>query len=135
MLFPFTLASNRLFSPFGYVISPFACFHFLTACRSVKKGAEAVKTIEEQTGIKDMASVMALDLSSFESINSFSVEFKLLGIGLDLLVNSTYSTFVFCSAVHFCSRVNYDLVVWPMHFLLVEYVTLSSPLLFHLACY
>lgn len=66
----------------------------LTACRSVKKGAEAVQTIEEQTGIKGMTSVMALDLSSFESIKAFSVEFKLLGLGLDLLVNSTYPLFI-----------------------------------------
>lgn len=33
---------------------------------------------------------MTLDLSSFESIKAFSVEFRLLGLGLDLLVNSTY---------------------------------------------
>ncbi|KAG0323153.1 hypothetical protein BGZ97_012871 [Linnemannia gamsii] len=65
-----------------------AGYRVIIACRSVKKGAEAVKAIEEQTGIKGMASVMALDLSSFESINAFSVEFKLLGLGLDLLVNN-----------------------------------------------
>ncbi|KAF9151970.1 hypothetical protein BG015_005968 [Linnemannia schmuckeri] len=65
-----------------------AGYRVIIACRSVKKGAEAVQSIEEQTGIKGMASVMALDLSSFESIKAFTVEFKLLGHGLDLLVNN-----------------------------------------------
>ncbi|KAK5822636.1 hypothetical protein F5H01DRAFT_410890 [Linnemannia elongata] len=65
-----------------------AGYRVVIACRSVKKGTEAVQTIEEQTGIKGMTSVMTLDLSSFESIKAFSVEFKLLGLGLDLLVNN-----------------------------------------------
>ncbi|KAF9920430.1 hypothetical protein FBU30_009760 [Linnemannia zychae] len=65
-----------------------AGYRVIIACRSVKKGAEAAKAIEEETGIKDMVSVMALDLSSFESIQAFSIEFKLLGLGLDLLVNN-----------------------------------------------
>ncbi|KAF9132038.1 hypothetical protein BGW39_000896 [Mortierella sp. 14UC] len=68
--------------------SPSPRVAIVTACRSVKKGAEAVKTIEEETGIKGTVSVMALDLSSFESIKAFSVEFKLLGLGLDVLVNN-----------------------------------------------
>ncbi|KAF9909225.1 hypothetical protein EC991_008986 [Linnemannia zychae] len=65
-----------------------AGFRVIIACRSVKKGAEAVKMIEEETGIRGTVSVMALDLSSFESIKAFSVEFKLLGLGLDVLVNN-----------------------------------------------
>ncbi|KAG0373774.1 hypothetical protein BGX24_011259 [Mortierella sp. AD032] len=65
-----------------------AGFRVIIACRSVKKGAEAAKTIEEETGIKGTVSVMALDLSSFESIKAFAVEFKLLGLGLNVLVNN-----------------------------------------------
>ncbi|KAF9108598.1 hypothetical protein BGX29_010204 [Mortierella sp. GBA35] len=65
-----------------------AGYRVIIACRSVKKGTDAVKTIEEETGIKGMVSVMALELSSFESIQAFAVEYKLLGLGLDLLVNN-----------------------------------------------
>ncbi|KAF9310527.1 hypothetical protein BG003_008446 [Podila horticola] len=60
----------------------------ILACRSVTKGQEAVEQIETQTGIRNMAVTMPLDLSSFKSIQAFALDFKNRGIGLDVLVNS-----------------------------------------------
>ncbi|KAF9961265.1 hypothetical protein BGZ70_008336, partial [Mortierella alpina] len=65
-----------------------AGYRTIIACRSVKKGQEAVAQIEAETGIKDMAVVMPLDLSSFESIKTFALDFKVQGHGLDILVNN-----------------------------------------------
>ncbi|CAO3567299.1 unnamed protein product [Mortierella alpina] len=65
-----------------------AGYRTIIACRSVKKGQEAVAHIEEETGIKGMAVVMPLDLSSFESIKAFALDFKVQGYGLDVLVNN-----------------------------------------------
>ncbi|KAG0338074.1 hypothetical protein BG000_004582 [Podila horticola] len=49
---------------------------------------EAVEQIETQTGIRNMAVTMPLDLSSFKSIQAFALDFKNRGIGLDVLVNN-----------------------------------------------
>lgn len=48
-----------------------------------------MEQIETQTGIRNMAVTMPLDLSSFKSIQAFALDFKNRGIGLDVLVNST----------------------------------------------
>ncbi|KAF9938743.1 hypothetical protein BGZ67_010507 [Mortierella alpina] len=65
-----------------------AGYRTIIACRSVKKGQEAVAQIEAETGIKNMAVVMPLDLSSFESIKAFALDFKIQGHGLDVLINN-----------------------------------------------
>ncbi|KAF9570865.1 hypothetical protein EC968_001304 [Mortierella alpina] len=65
-----------------------AGYRTIIACRSVKKGQEAVAQIEAETGIKNMVVVMPLDLSSFESIKTFALDFKVQGHGLDVLVNN-----------------------------------------------
>lgn len=52
------------------------------------KGEEAVAKIEAETGVKGLAEVRALDLSSFESIRQFAREFKSQENVLDVLVNS-----------------------------------------------
>ncbi|KAF9285854.1 hypothetical protein BGZ68_003515 [Mortierella alpina] len=65
-----------------------AGYRTIIACRSVKKGQAAVAHIEAETGIKDMAVAMPLDLSSFESIKTFALDFKVQGHGLDVLVNN-----------------------------------------------
>lgn len=69
-----------------HLLTPF-CFALL-ACRSVGKGEEAVAKIEAETGIKGLAEVCALDLSSFESVKQFVREFKSRENVLDVLVNS-----------------------------------------------
>ncbi|ORZ09351.1 hypothetical protein BCR41DRAFT_372847 [Lobosporangium transversale] len=61
----------------------------IIACRSVGKGQEAVDRIEKSTGIKGMAIVMSLDLSSQENIKAFIRDFKDLNYPhLDVLVNN-----------------------------------------------
>ncbi|KAG0201829.1 hypothetical protein BGX28_005454 [Mortierella sp. GBA30] len=65
-----------------------AGYRTIIACRSLKKGQEAVDQIEAETGTKNLATVMSLDLSSFESIKAFALDFKIQGLGLDVLVNN-----------------------------------------------
>ncbi|KAF9438713.1 hypothetical protein BGZ76_005658 [Entomortierella beljakovae] len=66
-----------------------AGFITIIACRSTKRGEEAIKRIEEETGIKGKASTFSLDLSSFDSINAFVRQFKDAGYShLDVLVNN-----------------------------------------------
>ncbi|KAG0341358.1 hypothetical protein BG000_009402 [Podila horticola] len=65
-----------------------AGYHTVIACRSVGKGEEAVAKIEAETGVKGLAEVRALDLSSFESIRQFAREFKSQENVLDVLVNN-----------------------------------------------
>ncbi|KAF9953818.1 hypothetical protein BGZ72_005112 [Mortierella alpina] len=65
-----------------------AGYRTIIACRSVKKGQKAVEQIEAETGIKNMAVAMPLDLSSFESIKAFALDFKIQGHGLDVLINN-----------------------------------------------
>ncbi|KAG0100319.1 Retinol dehydrogenase 12 [Podila epicladia] len=55
---------------------------------SVGKGEEAVAKIEAETGVKGLAEVCALDLSSFESVKQFACEFKSRENVLDVLVNN-----------------------------------------------
>ncbi|KAF9933832.1 hypothetical protein FBU30_004228 [Linnemannia zychae] len=66
-----------------------AGFFTIIGCRSVDKGQEAIRKIEEQTGIKKKMSVIPLDLSSQESVKAFTRQFKALGYThLDVLVNN-----------------------------------------------
>ncbi|KAF9586637.1 Retinol dehydrogenase 12 [Lunasporangiospora selenospora] len=66
-----------------------AGYFTIIACRSIQKGKEAALKIEETTGVKNKISVMALDLSSFKSIEEFAAQFRSLGHAhLDVLINN-----------------------------------------------
>ncbi|KAF9361015.1 hypothetical protein BGX26_006567 [Mortierella sp. AD094] len=60
----------------------------IIACRSERKGEEAVDKIEEQTGIKGKTLVMPLDLSALASVKAFAREFKAQYTHVDVLVNN-----------------------------------------------
>lgn len=66
----------------------------------MSKGDEAVAKIEVETGVKGLAEVRALDLSSFESVKEFAREFKSQENVLDVLVNSNDFCFSFQSCHH-----------------------------------
>ncbi|KAI8363014.1 hypothetical protein B0O80DRAFT_4403 [Mortierella sp. GBAus27b] len=66
-----------------------AGFRTVIACRTIARAKEAVTRLEAETGTQGMVSVMALDLSSQESVKSFVRDFKALGFDhLDVLVNN-----------------------------------------------
>eukprot|EP00850_Spirogloea_muscicola_P014691 SM000107S14057 [mRNA] locus=s107:225408:232456:+ [translate_table: standard] len=65
----------------------------IIACRSAKKGEEAVQDISldlrvRRAGKASGVQALPLDLSSFQSIRSFVKEFDGLGLPLDVLVNN-----------------------------------------------
>ncbi|KAJ2866372.1 Retinol dehydrogenase 14 [Coemansia aciculifera] len=65
-----------------------AGFHTILACRSVEQAKEAVERLERQTGLEERFEVMALDLASLESVNTFVEQFKARDCSLDVLVNN-----------------------------------------------
>lgn len=60
----------------------------IIACRNTDKGERAVSDIKTSVTSSGSLSIMALDLASLESINSFVLEFKEKFDRLDLLVNN-----------------------------------------------
>ncbi|KAG0005087.1 hypothetical protein BGZ65_012009, partial [Modicella reniformis] len=66
-----------------------AGFKTVIACRTINKADEAVARIVAETGTKGKVSVMALDLTSQESVKEFARNFKAEGYQhLDVLVNN-----------------------------------------------
>ena len=55
----------------------FAGARVYLACRSVERGENAAKSIQERTGVQtDRVPVMQIDLSSMKSVKNFVYDFK-----------------------------------------------------------
>lgn len=62
--------------------------HLIMACRSIERGQQAAKSVQEATKFAGTLEVMELDLSSFDNVKRFAHAFLAKGLPLDILVNN-----------------------------------------------
>lgn len=59
-----------------------------TACRDMNKGAQAKAEIEKELGSEAQLTLLKLDLSDLDSIESFVHQFEELNVPLHVLINN-----------------------------------------------